>query len=112
MESNVVFLTEGQENYTNIQSNNQKKLLLSIEDEIIANFCELNGGMELAMPMIRKQYEKLEIDFKNPSKADLLKIANKLADLTEQIRGEEIAREERRIFKELLSKIENCTTSM
>jgi hypothetical protein len=81
-------------------------LLLEIEDEIITIFCELNGGMELAMPIVRKQYEKLNIDFKNPSKVDLLKIANKLIDLTSQIKGEDIAREERRIFKELLARID------
>jgi hypothetical protein len=81
-------------------------LLLEIEDEIIANFCELNGGMELAMPIVRKQYEKLNIDFKNPSKEDLLNIANKLIDLTSKIKGEEIAREERRIFKELLARLD------
>ena len=83
-----------------------KNLLLEIEDQIIANFCDLNGGMELAMPIIRKQYEKLNIDFKNPSKEDLLKVANTLVDLTTQIKGEEIAREERRIFKELLAKLD------
>jgi hypothetical protein len=83
-----------------------KSRLLAVEDEMIANFCELNGGMELAMPMIRKQYEKLNIDFKNPSKEDLHKIAETLLTLTEQIRGEEIAREERRIFKELLQRLE------
>ncbi len=84
-----------------------KSLLLSVEDEMIANFCELNGGMELAMPMVRKQYEKLNIDFKNPSKADLHKIAETLLNLTEQIRGEEIAKEERRIFKDLLQRLES-----
>lgn len=85
----------------------QKSLILSVEDEIIANFCELNGGMELAMPMIRKQYEKLNVDFKNPSKEDLIKIVDKLIALTEQIKGEEIAKEEKKIFKELLNKLDN-----
>ena len=52
----------------------EKKLLLKIEDEIIVKFCELNGGMEFAMPIIRKQFEKHNVDFKNPSKDDLYKI--------------------------------------
>ena len=82
------------------------KKLLEIEDEIITNFCDLNGGMELAMPIIRKQYEKLNIDFKNPTKDDLQKLTNILLELTAQIKGEEIAREEKRIFKEILSKLD------
>ncbi len=84
----------------------EQKNLLKIEDEIITCFCELNGGMELAMPIIRKQYEKHNIDFKNPTKEDLKNITNILANLTQQIKGEDVAREERRIFKELLSKLD------
>jgi hypothetical protein len=89
------------------QNSPEKKALLAVEDEIIANFCELNGGMELAMPMIRKQYEKLNIDFKNPTAEDLLEIANTLVNLTEQIKGEDVAKEERRIFKDILKKLES-----
>ena len=90
----------------NVNNHNRRNYLLEIEDEIIANFCELNGGMELAMPIIRKQYEKHNIDFKNPTKDDLKNIADILVELTQKIKGEDIAREERRIFKELLGKLE------
>jgi hypothetical protein len=90
-----------------LQAPEDKKNLLKIEDEIITNFCDLNGGMELAMPIIRKQYEKLKIDFKNPSKEDLMKIANVLLELTTKIRGEEVAKEEKRIFKDILGKLES-----
>lgn len=89
-----------------MNNHNRRNYLLEIEDEIIANFCELNGGMELAMPIIRKQYEKHNIDFKNPTKDDLKNIADILVELTQKIKGEDIAREERRIFKELLGKLE------
>ena len=89
------------------EQNDQKKLLLKIEDEIIVHFCELNGGMEFAMPIIRKQFEKHNVDFKNPSKEDLYKITETLVEVTGTIKGEDVAREERKIFKDLLLKLNN-----
>ncbi len=85
----------------------EKEVLLKIEDEMIAKFCELTGGMEIAMPIIRKQYDKLNIDFKNPSKEDLLKIAETLTDVTQKIKGELVAREETRYFRELFKKLDD-----
>jgi hypothetical protein len=84
----------------------EKVVLLKIEDEMIAKFCELTGGMEIAMPIIRKQYDKLNIDFKEPTKEDLLKIAETLTDVTLRIKGELIAREESRYFRELFKKLD------
>lgn len=85
----------------------EKHVLLKIEDEMIAKFCELTGGMEIAMPIIRKQYDKLNIDFKEPTKEDLLKIAETLTDVTLRIKGELIAREESRYFRELFKKLDD-----
>lgn len=96
----MISLTDGIDNKTN------EKLLLEIEDEIIAKFCEYIGGMELAMPIIRKQYDILNIDFKNPSKEDLIKLTNRLVHVTEQIKGEVSAREQRRHFKNLLVRLD------
>jgi len=84
----------------------EKDILLEIEDEIIVKFCELNGGMEFAMPIIRKQYEKFNVDFKCPTKEDLYKIVQALIEVTENLKGDLVAKEERRIFKELLNKLE------
>jgi len=96
----VISLTDDIDNTTN------DRLLLEIEDEIIAKFCEYIGGMELAMPIIRKQYDILNIDFKNPSKEDLIKLTDRLVQVTEQIKGEASAREQRRQFKNLLIRLE------
>ena len=87
------------------EQSDQKRLLLKIEDEIIVHFCELNGGMEFAMPIIRKQFEKHNVDFKNPSKKDLYKITDTLVEVTLSIKGENVAREEKKIFKDLLLKL-------
>ena len=87
------------------EEGSEKRLLLKIEDEIIVKFCELNGGMEFAMPIIRKQYEKHNVDFKDPSKEDLVKIVNTLIEVTLSLKGEVVAKEERRYFMELLNKV-------
>lgn len=90
----------------NSNQNSEKDLLLEIEDEIIVKFCELNGGMEFAMPIIRKQYEKHNVDFKNPTKEQLEKIVENLINVTQSLKGDLVAKEERRYFKELLKKLE------
>jgi hypothetical protein len=89
-----------------VDTENENKLILQVEDDMIVKFCELNGGMEFAMPIIRNQYEKLNIDFKNPSKEDLRRIADRLVEVTENIKGEIVAREEKKVFKDLLSKLD------
>jgi hypothetical protein len=81
--------------------------ILRIEDEIIVKFCEFNGGMEFAMPIIRKQFEKLNIDFKRPTKEDLHIIVDHLISVTHNIKGDDVAKEEKRCFKELLSKLDS-----
>ena len=57
------------------------------------------------MPIIRNQITKLKIDFKSPTKDDLRKLVDALIEVTEQIINVDTAKEERRIFKELLKKI-------
>ena len=84
-----------------------KSKILEVEDKIIVKFCELVGGMEIAMPMVRKQYEKLNVNFKEPTLNDLHKISENLVELTEKIKGENLAREQRKYFKDLLRKFED-----
>ena len=89
------------------EENDKKEIILEVEDEILVKFCELNGGMEFAMPIIRKQFEKLNVDFRNPSKEDLHKIVESLLEVTLSLMGDVVAREERRYFKEFLNKMES-----
>jgi hypothetical protein len=93
------------------EENDKKDIILEVEDEILVKFCELNGGMEFAMPIIRKQFEKLDVDFRNPSKEDLYKIVESLLEVTQGLMGDVVAREERRYFKELLNKMESGLNS-
>lgn len=71
-------------------------------DEIISIFCELHGGMEAAMPMIAFQFKKANVDFANPTKEGLQKVADGLVKVTEFLKGKVIAEKEEKRFKHLL----------
>ena len=92
---------------TDEKNDTKKNLILDIEDEIIANFCEMNGGMEFAMPIVRNQYEKHNINFKSPTESELHKVVDALVEVTKNIKGEDVAKKEKKIFKELLMKLDN-----
>jgi len=74
-----------------------KQILISpvikAEDDIIVEFCNAVGGFEVSMPYVREQFQKLEIDFENPSKEDLEKVISNLADTIRFIKGEEEAKQ-------------------
>jgi small GTP-binding protein len=52
--------------------------ILDVEDEIIAKFCEELEGFDMTMPMIRQQFEKENVDFRNPQKEQLIRVVNNL----------------------------------
>jgi len=79
--------------------------VLEAEDEIISIFCQNNGGMEFAMPIIRKQFNDAGIDFKNPTKDELIVIVDKLVNITKELQGEAAAKEEFRDYMHIINKI-------
>ncbi len=88
-----------------IKESTEHNLLIEVEDEIIVTFCKYNGGMEFAMPIIRNQIEKLGFDFKNPTKDNMKDLVDALVDVTEKIIDVDIAKEERKVFKKILKKL-------
>lgn len=83
------------------------KTVLAAEDKIISIFCQYNGGMEFAMPIIRKQFADAEVDFKNPTKDELIRIAKRLVEVTKELQSPEIAKEEFREYMHIINKLEN-----
>ena len=69
--------------------------ILEVEDKIMMRYCELHGGLVDGMPVVRKQFEKLGIDFANPTKDELIKVVDELAKITENFQGEDAARKEK-----------------
>ena len=60
-------------------------------DEIITLFCMLHGGIEEAMPIVKNQFFRSYVDFDNPSKAGLKKVAEGLVGVTHFLKGKDIA---------------------
>ena len=84
-----------------------KSPVLEAEDKIISIFCQNNGGMEFAMPIVRKQFADAGVDFKNPKKDELIRIVKKLVEVTKELQGAEVAKEEFREYMHILNKLEN-----
>ena len=90
----------------NLNTDRQKISILDAEDEIISIFCQNNGGMEFAMPIIRKQFSDASVDFKNPTKEGLIEIINKLVAVTKEFQGAEVAKGEYRDYMHIIKKID------
>jgi hypothetical protein len=78
---------------------------IEASDEIISIFCELHGGMEAAMPMIAYQFKKANVDFSNPTKEGLEKVAEGLVKVTEFLKGKGVAEKEEKRFSHLIKMI-------
>jgi small GTP-binding protein len=50
-------------------------------DRIIDDFCREYGGIENAMPILRRQFELANLDLNNPRKEDLVTAVERLADV-------------------------------
>jgi len=79
--------------------------VLEASDEMISIFCELHGGVEAAMPMIAYQFKKANVDFANPSKEGLKKVAKGLVSVTEFLKGKMVAEKEEKRFDHLIKMI-------
>ena len=62
------------------------------EDTIIANFCEVAGGFQVSMPVIREQFAKTGLDFENPTKAGLETVVQNLVRYMTFLSGEKAAK--------------------
>jgi small GTP-binding protein len=74
-------------------------------EEIIANYCVLHGGKERAMPIINFQFKQAGVNIQSPTKQDVIKIIQRLTDVTKNIKGDNLAREERSKYLRLVHKL-------
>jgi small GTP-binding protein len=73
-------------------------------DQIMDLFCEELGGYERVMPVTRIVFKNLGIDFKDPSKEDLLRLIDQLMDITSDEKGATVAKQLGEKMKETLPK--------
>ena len=72
---------------------------------IVARFCQIHGGIEYAMPMVRASFKKAEADFASPTKAGLVRVVDRLCAVTESFKGQDVAKRERNAYKKVLRNI-------
>jgi Ras-related protein Rab-27B len=80
------------------------RTILDVEDEIIAKFCEELEGFDLTMPMIRQQFEKENVDFRNPKKEQLIRVVNNLVAAAQVFKDPE---ELKKLRKDLMQIVYN-----
>jgi hypothetical protein len=98
------------QNHENILTKSRYKAHKSMtpveaSDEIISIFCELHGGIEAAMPMIIHQFKTANVDFANPTKEGLKKVAEGLIKVTEFLKGKIVAEKEEKRFNYIIKLI-------
>jgi len=87
--NNKRFIPEKRRPEVRIKVQNIPKII-QVEDSIINTFCNKMGGYEKAMPIIRKQFEILEIDFENPTKEQLEQLVKRLLQVMAHLNTEDI----------------------
>lgn len=78
---------------------------MDAEDEMIFIFCQDYGGLEEGMPIVREQFKRSDIDFRNPTKEGLKTVSENLVKVTEAFRGVDLAKKQRNKFKSLLNSL-------
>lgn len=73
--------------------------------EIIIDYCTLHGGEERVMPIINHQFKLAGASMSSPTKQSLTQVIDRLIQITKDIKGEEIAREERSKYLRLIHKL-------
>jgi small GTP-binding protein len=76
----------------------KKELIEEIEnpvalliDRIISDFCSEYGGLEDAMPILRRQFELANLDINNPTEESLISAVENLADVESGFKDKNIA---------------------
>jgi len=86
--------------------NREIKSIIDAADMIIDDFCENFGGHEAAMPIVRKQFEKVNMSVTNPTKEGLIKIVEALSKIESDFKPQDVVRKNRTRRMLWLEKIE------
>ena len=79
---------------------------LEASDEIVCRFCNLNGGLEAAMPFIAYQFKRVGADFSNPTKEELREVVYGLLRLLDGTKPPDVVARERKIMLQWIDKID------
>lgn len=76
-------------------------------DLIINDFCSGYGDMEIAMPVIRKQFTKVGVDIRNPTLSGLREVIELLAQVERDFKDENVTKKNYSRRRLILSKVKS-----
>jgi len=81
--------------------------LIDVLDAIIVDFCEVNGGLEIGMPLFKEEFTKIpSANLKDPNKEVVVALIDALIKVTENNKGKEIADFQASRFNNWLKKVD------
>ncbi len=80
--------------------------LFALEDRMIAEFCDFLGDEEMAMMVVRQQYDKLHLDFREPTLEGLRKVAEGLINAAVGFKDEQSISRYKRDLRKLFDQLE------
>jgi small GTP-binding protein len=88
--------------------NGEEVTILSVEDEIVACFCEIMGDTALGMSIVRKQFKDAGVDFREPTVEGMEDIVNRLGAALVSFEGQEKANSARLELMRILNRYKNA----
>jgi small GTP-binding protein len=74
----------------------RKLTAIDVEDIIMARYCELLEDPEFAMAIIREQFRKADVDFRNPTAEGLMKVVEYIINAaSDQVESARLAKEKK-----------------
>ena len=84
----------------------RKLTAIDVEDIIMAKYCDLMEDPEYAMAIIREQFKRAEVDFREPSTDGLLKVVEFIINAaSDQVEASRLQRE-KKAYSDLIRLIE------
>ena len=80
--------------------------LVDVEDYIIYKFCEAMGGQDFAMPIIRQQFKRADMDFREPVLPKIKIISNNLVGIVKEFKSPDEAERLKKEFQRAILKYE------
>jgi small GTP-binding protein len=80
--------------------------LIDVLDAMIVDFCEVNGGLEIGMPLFKEEFTKLPgANLKEPDQPTVESLIEALTNITRSNKGKDIAEFQQQRFSNWLKKV-------
>jgi len=80
--------------------------LIDVLDAIIVDFCEVNDGLEIGMPLFRDEFKRIPgSTLKEPTREVIETVIDRLTGITQSKKGKEVAELQHNRFKRWLGKL-------